>query len=123
MRVIRPSAPSLIMMHTRIAIDAPATGGVQNVLLNEAAVEELAVEDLVAAVDGGVDEPGDDPHRSRVIVDADVAALPNRHVGAEQLLHHGDIAVLDGVEQPVGDVGDSAGVRFRHGVDLNFGSG
>ena len=51
----------------------------QEHLLHEAAVEQLAVQDLVATIGGRVDAPGDDPQRSFSIAIA-VSNLPDNDV-------------------------------------------
>src|SRR5215208_298118 len=93
---------------------AVAAVGVQDVLLHEPAVEQLAVEDLVAAIDGRVYEPGDDPQRAFLVAVAGLTGLPDGDVGVPQLLHHRDIALLDRLEQTVGHVGDGRGVGHGH---------
>jgi hypothetical protein len=86
---------------------------VQDVLLHESAVKELAIENLVAAIGRGVDEPGDDPQRPLPVAVA-VSNLPDNDVGVPQLLHHRDIALLDSPEQAVGHVGDGFRIRDGH---------
>ena len=79
-------------------------------LLDESAVEELPVEDLVAALGGGVHEPRDDPQRAFLRLVLGFSGLPHQHVVIPERFDGRGVAALDGGEQPVGNVGDDVAV-------------
>ncbi len=47
-----------------------------------------------------------------------VGDLPDHDVVVPELLDHRDVAVLDRLEQAIGDVGDGVGVDGWHGVSV-----
>ncbi len=92
---------------------------VQDVLLDEAAggsvIEELAIEDLIAALGGHRDEPVDDSQCACLVVIAAGAHPPHRDVITLQPINRGLIAVDDRGEQPVGRVDDDLSSSNGHG--------
>src|SRR5690349_2064508 len=84
-------------------------GGVQDVLLDEAAVKDLAVEDLVVALGRDVDEPVDDAQRAGLVVIPAGADAPDGDVVAPHPVDGCLVALFDRREQAVGHVDDGLG--------------
>ena len=80
------------------------SAGAQDVLLDEAAVEDLAIQDLVAPRRGDVDEPPDDLQRTDAVVIAAVSAVPDGDVVGPHGLDGLVLASFDGTEEPVSHV-------------------
>ena len=85
---------------------AVSPGRVQHMLLDESAVEELAVEDFVTAFGGGVHEPEDDPQSARLDLLLWLSGLPDQDVLVPESRDGVGVAPFDGREEPLRDVGD-----------------
>ena len=86
-----------------------------DMLLDEPAIEDLTVQDLVAAVGRAVDEPGDHLQCAWLVAHRSAALAPHGDVVGPQCGQGCAFAVLDGGEHPVGDV---VVLRCCHGAPI-----